>query len=232
MMQQSTVDVIIPALNEAATIGLVLAEIPLAELATAGYLVRAVVVDNGSTDGTAALARDMGAFVIHEPKRGKGNAVRRAFSETSADYVVMLDGDNTYPAAYIPEMLRALCEGMDVVIGSRLKGTRAAGSISTVNVIGNHMLTWIACLLYWRKTSDLCTGYWAFRGSVLPLLHLTAPGFTLEAELFSEVARHGLRFGEVPIYYRRRPTPTKLRALRDGVKITRMLLQGRFRRDA
>ena len=231
IVRHCTVDVVIPALNEAATIGLVLDEIPYSELAADGFSTRVVVVDNGSTDGTADIARDRGAEVILEAQRGKGNAMRRAFRETRADYVVMLDGDATYPATHIPEMLAELRNGHDVVIGSRLKGKRAPGSISRVNIIGNHMLTWVACVLYGRKTSDLCTGYWAFRGSTLPLLRLTARGFNLEAELFSEVARNRLRMGEVPINYRRRPTPTKLRALRDGWRIARMLLRKRFRRN-
>ncbi|MBN1153097.1 MAG: glycosyltransferase [Dehalococcoidia bacterium] len=230
-VQQSTVDVIIPALNEASTIGVVLDEIPYYELSENGFVVRALVVDNGSSDGTADVAKGRGASVVYEPQRGKGNAIRRAFRETSADYVVMLDGDATYPAGHITEMLMVLRDGHDVVIGSRLRGTRARGAISTVNVIGNHLLTWVACVLYWRKTSDLCTGYWAFRGSVLPSLRLTARGFNLEAELFSEVARNRLRMGEVPVHYRRRPTPTKLRALRDGMRIARMLLRKRMFRD-
>ncbi|NLE94582.1 MAG: glycosyltransferase [Dehalococcoidia bacterium] len=227
--QPRTVDVVIPALNEAATIGVVLDEIPVAELEAAGYRVRAVVIDNGCTDETSKIAAGRGAVVIHEPQRGKGNAVRRAFRETKADFVVMLDGDATYPAAHIPDMLRVLSDGKDVVIGSRLKGTRAPGAISAVNIVGNHLLTWIACILYGRKISDLCTGYWAFRGSVLPSLQLSARGFNLEAELFSEAVRNRLSLGEVPVYYRRRPTPTKLRALRDGMRIARMLLRKRFR---
>jgi len=228
ILQHSTVVVVIPALNEASTIGLVLDEIPFDQLAAMGCRTRAVVVDNGSSDATADVARDRGAEVIFEAQRGKGNAVRRAFKETRADYVVMLDGDATYPATHIPDMLKVLQDGHDVVIGSRLKGTCAPGSISRVNVIGNHLLTWMACLLFGKKTSDLCTGYWAFRGNVLPMLQLSACGFNLEAELFSEVARHGLRMGEVPIYYRRRPTPAKLRALRDGTRIARTLLRKRF----
>jgi len=231
IVRHFTVDVVIPALNEAATIGMVLEEIPFSKLEDRGFVARAVVVDNGSTDGTADIAKAAGAEVIFEPQRGKGNAMRRAFSETKADYVVMLDGDATYPATHIPDMLDVLRDGHDVVIGSRLKGKRAPGSISRVNVIGNHLLTWVACVLYGRRTSDLCTGYWAFRGSALPLLHLTARGFNLEAELFSEVARNDLRMGEVPVNYRRRPTPTKLRALRDGWRIASMLLRKRFRRN-
>jgi dolichol-phosphate mannosyltransferase len=227
--QPQTVDVVIPALNEAATIGVVLDEIPVAELEAAGYRVRALVIDNGCTDETSKIAAGRGAVVIHELQRGKGNAVRRAFRETRADFVVMLDGDATYPAGHIPDMLRVLRDGKDVVIGSRLKGTRAPGAISAVNIIGNHLLTWIACILYGRKISDLCTGYWAFRGSVLPSLQLSARGFNLEAELFSEAVRNRLDLGEVPVHYRRRPTPTKLRALRDGMRIARMLLRKRFR---
>jgi glycosyltransferase involved in cell wall biosynthesis len=228
LLRQFSVDIVIPALNEASTIGLVLAEIPFDRIDAMGCCARAVVVDNGSTDGTSDIARAAGAVVIFEPERGKGNAMRRAFRETRADYVVMLDGDATYPATHIPEMLDALRDGHDVVLGSRLRGTRAAGSISPVNVIGNRLLTLLACVLYGKKTSDLCTGYWAFRGEVLPMLRLTARGFNLEAELFSEVVRHKLRIGEVPVDYRRRPTPTKLRALRDGVRIARMLLRKRF----
>ena len=230
-MQHHTVDVIIPALNEAATIGLVLDEVPFEQLVSRGFEARAVVIDNGSTDGTAEVARARGAAVLHEPRRGKGNAMRRGFEASRADFVVMLDGDATYPATHIPEMLELLVADCDVVVGSRLNGTRAPGSISGVNVIGNHLLTWLACVLYGRKISDLCTGYWAFRGEVLPELRLSAVGFNLEAELFSEVVRHGLRLGEVPVHYRRRPTPTKLRALRDGVRIARMLLRKRFRPD-
>ncbi len=227
-MGAPTVLIIIPALNEVATIGTVLDEIPLDELRRAGYEPRTLVVDNGSSDGTRGVALEKGAEVLDEPRRGKGIAMRRAFREASGDYVFMLDADATYPPSHIPNMLRALENGHDVVIGSRLAGTRAPGSISMMNVIGNRLLTWPACALYGVKTSDLCTGYWGFRGKALAELQLQAQGFNLEAELFAEVARHRLRLGEVPIHYRRRPTPTKLRSLRDGAKIARTLFGKRF----
>ncbi|MBE9506341.1 MAG: glycosyltransferase [Chloroflexi bacterium] len=227
-MGAPTVLIIIPALNEVATIGLVLDEIPLDELRRTGYEPRTLVVDNGSSDGTRQVALEKGAEVVDEPRRGKGMAMRRAFREASADYVFMLDADATYPPFHIPAMLHVLENDHDVVIGSRLAGTRAPGSISSLNVIGNRLLTWMACALYGIKTSDLCTGYWGFRGKALAQLQLSAQGFNLEAELFAEVARHGLRLGELPIHYRRRPTPTKLRSLRDGARIVRTLLGKRF----
>jgi glycosyltransferase involved in cell wall biosynthesis len=226
-LQQPTVLVIIPALNEVETIGTVLDEIPYIALQDMGYSVRALVVDNGSTDGTPDIVRQKGAELRLEGRRGKGFAMRHAFEQESADYVFMLDGDATYPATHITEMLSVLEDDHDVVIGSRLKGERAPGSISPLNVIGNRLLTMFACLLYRRRISDLCTGYWGFRGTVLPQLQLTAHGFTLEAELFAEVARHKLTLGEVPIHYRRRPTPTKLRSFRDGAKIARTLIRKR-----
>ena len=203
-----TVLIIIPALNEVATIGHVLDEIPLAQLRRTGYEPRILVVDNGSSDGTRQVALVKGAEVVDEPRRGKGMAMRRAFREASADYVFMLDADATYPPSHIPDMLHVLENDHDVVIGSRLAGTRAPGSISRLNILGNRLLTWLACALYGVKTSDLCTGYWGFRGKALSQLQLSAQGFNLEAELFAEVARNGLRLGEMPIHYRRRPTPT------------------------
>jgi len=226
--QTPTIVVVIPALNEASTIGMVLDEIPFDELSTSGYSTRVLVVDNGSTDGTADIALRRKAQVVVEPQRGKGMAVRRAFQEAEGDYVFMLDGDATYPATHITEMVALLAGGCDVVTGSRLRGSRAPGSISALNVVGNHLLTWLACLLYGRRISDLCTGYWGFRAAVLPLLHLRSRGFNLEAELFAEVVRNRLTLREVPIEYRRRPTPAKLRSLRDGVRIARTLFTKRF----
>jgi glycosyltransferase involved in cell wall biosynthesis len=224
----ATVLIVIPALNEVSTIGQVLDEIPLGELRRMGYEPRILVVDNGSSDGTRHIALEKGAEVIDEPRRGKGMAMRSAFRYVSADFVFMLDGDATYPPSHIPGMLHVLEDGRDVVIGSRLAGTRAPGSISRLNVIGNHLLTWLARTLYGVKTSDLCTGYWGFRGEALSKLQLSAQGFNLEAEFFAEVARNRLRLGELPIHYRRRPTPTKLRSLRDGARIVRTLLRKRF----
>ena len=228
ILNKPTVLIVIPALNEAATIQLVLDEVPLEELRSAGYVPQILVVDNGSSDGTAELAREKQATVIVEPSRGKGKAMRRAFAGMSANYVFMLDADATYPPSHIPDMLKVLRDGHDVVIGSRLTGTRAPGSISRLNLVGNHLLTWLASILYGVRISDLCTGYWGFTGDALRKLSLCSDGFTLEAELFSEVARHNLKLGEVPVHYRRRPTATKLRALRDGFRIVQTLVGKRF----
>lgn len=227
-MSQGKVSIILPALNEAETIGRVIQEIPRERLEEEGYGVEVVVVDNGSTDQTARIAGEKGARVIAESRKGKGRAVRTALEQVNADFVFMLDADYTYPATYIPDMLKLLNQGYSVVIGSRLKGKREKGSISRLNIIGNRLLTLMANILYQARISDLCTGYWGFKGEVIPRLNLSATGFNLEAELFAQVAKNGYRIGEVPINYRRRPSPSKLSSIKAGLIIGRTLVARRF----
>ena len=228
-MPDKTICIVLPALNEEEHIAKVIAEIPRAELEERGYTVRVLVVDNYSTDKTGKVAGENGAEVITEARRGKGNAVRTGFQQAKADFVFILDADYTYPGSFIPEMLDVLLDGYDVVIGSRLKGSRAKGSISRMNIVGNHLLTSMATVLYFHRISDLCTGYWGFKGEVVPKLRLSAAGFELEADLFTQVVKRGYRLGEVPIYYRRRGTPTKLNSIKSGFRIALKLLANRFR---
>jgi len=227
-MSNGKVSIILPALNEAETIGKVIQEIPREKLEQEGYQVEVVVVDNNSTDQTGRIATEKGARVIAESRKGKGRAVRTAFEQVKADFVFMLDADYTYPATYIPDMLKLLNQGYSVVIGSRLKGNREKGSISRLNIIGNHLLTLMAKVLYRARISDVCTGYWGFKGEVIPRLNLSATGFNLEAELFAQVAKNGYRIGEVPINYRRRPSRSKLHSIKAGASIGRTLLARRF----
>lgn len=227
-MPRKDICIILPALNEEATIGKVIAEIPRQTLEEKGYKVTVMVVDNGSTDRTGQIARENGAEVIVEPRRGKGRAVRTALEWTEADFVFMLDSDYTYPATYIPEMLDLLEQGYPVVIGSRLRGKVEPGAMSRINLIGNHLLAWLASLLYCKRVSDLCTGLWGFRGEVIKNVQLSAFGFEIEAELFAQLAKRGYRIAEVPIHYRPRPTRPKLNSLKDGLKIGWRLLIRRF----
>lgn len=227
-VNKAKVCIILPALNEAETIGKVIDEIPQQALEQAGYNVEVLVVDNGSTDQTAQIAQEKGARVITEPRRGKGRAVRTAFEQVNADFVFMLDSDYTYPATYIPDMLKLLNQGYSVVLGSRLKGKREKGAISGWNMIGNKVLTLMANILYRTRISDLCTGYWGFRGEVIPKLDLSATGFTLEANLLAQVAKKGYHIAEVPIHYRRRPSPSKLPSVKAVVNIAWALIIRRF----
>ena len=221
--------VILPALNEEDTIGLVIDEIPAKEMEEKGYRTTILVVNNGSTDRTGHVAIERGARVIEEPRRGKGMAIRAGFEEAQCDYLFMLDSDFTYPAIHIPAMLEILEGGCDVVLGSRLKGRIEAGAMTTLNRVGNHLLALITNLLYGTRISDPCTGCWGFRGEVVRSLKLEARGFDIEVNMLTEIARNGYRVTEVPIGYRKRKTRPKLNSLRDGFRIGKMLVRRRFR---
>ncbi len=110
-MNKAKVGTILPALNEAETIGKVIDEIPQQALEQAGYSVEVLVVDNGSTDQTAQIAREKEARVITEPRRDKGRAVRTAFEPVNGDFVFMINSDYTYPATYIADRLNLLNQG-------------------------------------------------------------------------------------------------------------------------
>ena len=225
------VSVVLPALNEEEAIGKVIDEIPVEELESKGYQTEIIVVDNGSTDKTAEIAAAQGAIVIDEPNRGKGRAIRTGFGAVSGEFVFMLDSDFTYPAGYITQMVGLLESGYDVVIGSRLNGSVDHGAMKQVNLIGNHLLAFLANVLYGTRVSDLCTGFWGFKVDVLRSLNLDAVGFELEANMLIEVAKHKYRVGEVPIQYRRRATASKLGSIKAGWMIGKTIVKKRFSRS-
>jgi glycosyltransferase involved in cell wall biosynthesis len=221
----------LPALNEEEAIGKVIDEIPVEELESKGYQTEIIVVNNGSTDKTAEIAAAQGAIVIDEPNRGKGRAIRTGFEAVSGEFVFMLDSDFTYPAGYITQMVGLLESGYDVVIGSRLNGSVDHGAMKQVNLIGNHLLAFLANVLYGTRVSDLCTGFWGFKVDVLRSLNLDAVGFELEANMLIEVAKHKYRVGEVPIQYRRRATASKLGSIKAGWMIGKTIVKKRFSRS-
>jgi dolichol-phosphate mannosyltransferase len=229
-VSSKNVSIIIPARNEKDTIAKVIDEIPKDELGGRGYNVEILVIDNGSADRTGEIARQKGARVIVELSRGKGKAIKTAFKSVSSDFIFMLDADYTYPAAYIPGMLEVLEGGEDVVMGCRLKGEMIPGAMSKTNLWGNRLLACLANILYGTRISDLCTGYWGLTSRVVNGLKLEVKGFELEAAMFAEIAKKGYRIAEVPIYYRRRTTPSNLNSVKDGLKIGWTLLTRRFQR--
>jgi dolichol-phosphate hexosyltransferase len=218
--------IILPTLNEELSIGNVIDEIPRNAISELGYQVDVLVADGGSSDRTVQIAQEKGVRVQHVP-RGKGLGVRAAFKEINADFIFMLDGDYTYPTTYIPEMLKML-QQYPVVIGSRLKGKREKGALSGLNFIGNHLLTWLANILYGTKISDLCTGYWGFQKEAIKNLNLGSDGFQIEAEILTQIAKNGYKIGEIPILYRLRQGKAKLGSLNDGGKIAWFLIKRRF----
>jgi glycosyltransferase involved in cell wall biosynthesis len=213
-----TVAVVIPTLNEERSIGKVIDSVPVADLLQNGLKTAVYVIDGRSTDTTREIAVEKGATIILEERKGKGLAVQTAFKAITADYTIMVDGDDTYPIEMVMEIIRLL-KKYDVVIGSRLNGTIEPGAMSTLNVIGNTLLTLLARALFSINVTDVCTGLWGYRGEAIRRLELEAHGFEIEADMFGECARKGLRFAEIPIRYRARADQAKLSSLRDGLKI-------------
>src|SRR5262249_42017426 len=146
-------------------------------------------------DATSKIAEESGARLLHEPVRGKGRAVRTAFDQLGdADYVVMLDGDNTYRPEEIGRVLEPLHSGFcDVVVGSRLCGRISDGSMPFVNRVGNWIYSHLVRYSYHVNVTDVLTGYFAWKRDVLEELrpHLESDGFAIEMEMITKMARLG-----------------------------------------
>ncbi len=217
---QARVALIIPALNEERSIGRVLAELP------AGLYSQVFVVDNGSTDRTAAMARAGGATVLAEPRRGYGSACLRAIGalDPSTDVVVFMDADASDAPAESEGLIRPIVEGeADLVIGSRTLGRSEAGSLTPHQRFGNRLATWLIRLLYGHRYTDLGP-FRAIRAASLRSLDMRDPGYGWTIEMQIKALQRGLRVREVPVSYRRRIGVSKisgnLRAsLAAGVKI-------------
>jgi dolichol-phosphate mannosyltransferase len=222
-----TVAVVIPTLNEERSIGTVIDSVPVADLLKNGLKTAVYVIDGQSTDNTREIAVEKGAQLILEERQGKGQAIQTAFESITADYTIMVDGDDTYPIEMAPEMTRLL-QTHDVVIGSRLKGTIEPGAMTRLNVVGNTLLSLLARALFGVHISDVCTGFWGYNSDAIRHLDLDASGFEIEADMFAECVREGLSIAEIPITYRARKDQPKLSSLKDGVKIGLFLCKRRL----
>src|SRR5580698_10075374 len=146
----------IPCYNEASTIGKVVDDFRRHFLQAT-----VLVIDNASTDGTADVARQHGAEVIHEPRKGKGNAVQRLFREVHTDYLIMVDGDDTYPAEEALKLIATLeKEGGDTVVGRRMSGDQEA--FKTLHTWANNLLARFIEAIFHAKVGDLFSGFRLF----------------------------------------------------------------------
>lgn len=222
--------VVIPCYNEASGISQVISKFPREKLAHEGYTLSIYVVDNNSTDDTASVAAAAGAIVIHEPQKGKGHALRAGFRALPAtiDYVVMLDGDDTYSPEEILRMIEPLeCDFCDVVVGSRLGGNIQQAAMRTFNRLGNWVFTNAVRTIYHANVTDVLTGYFAWKKPALDKLYplLNSEGFAIEMEMVTKMSRLGMRLVSVPISYHPRSGESNLQPLGDGMRIMGMLLR-------
>jgi len=222
--------VMLPVLNEALGLAWVLERIPHKRLETMGYKTTVLVMDGHSTDGTEQVAEEYGVLLVDQEDIGKGSAIRHGFREAlrlEADAVVMLDADGTYAPQEMTRLLNGLEEN-SVVIGDRLNGRMAPDAMTRLNFIGNHLLTWVATALFGTTTSDVCSGYWAFRKEAIYALQLNSRSFEIEAEMFASMVHRRVPFGFVPITYGPRLGEAKLGSTADGWRILRKLITRRI----
>jgi dolichol-phosphate hexosyltransferase len=209
------VSVIIPTMNEEASIGAVLDEVLTAFY---GRDIEVVIVDTDSRDRTREIATAKGARVVEEPRRGYGRAYKTGFAASRGTYVATLDADSTYPANRFPDFLAPLAEDRaDFVSGDRISRL-ADDAMTGMHRVGNQMLNLVFCGLYGASVRDSQSGMWAFRRSIIPRLRLVHDGMAFSEELKLEVLRAGFRFLEIPIEYRRRVGTKKIRSTRDATQ--------------
>ncbi len=231
MPSVSRIVAIVPALNEEAAIGLVLDEIPRVVDET-------IVVDNGSRDGTAAVARKHGARVVHEPRRGYGQACLAGIAAApAADVLVFLDADHSdFPGQALDVLAPILAGEADLVIGSRQLGRRAQGAHPWHAVLGTRACVFLMNALIGTRASDLGP-FRAIRAEALRRLDMRDRNFGWTVEMQVKAQRAGLRVVEVPVDYRPRVGRSKISgtlsgSVRAGAKILGRILYHSVARPA
>ncbi|HLM27110.1 MAG TPA: glycosyltransferase [Thermoleophilaceae bacterium] len=217
------VSVVIPCLNEAANIERCVAR---ARAVLEGHDLRGevVVADNGSEDGSAALAEAAGARVIHEPRRGYGSAYLAGFAAAQGVYIVMLDADLTYDFEEIPGFIDRLHNGAELVMGDRMDNIHPGAMPWLHRYVGNPVLTGVLNLFFRTGVKDAHCGMRAVRREVLPRLDLRTTGMEFASEMVIRAAKEDLAIEEVPIEYHPRGGESKLSSFRDGWRHLRFLL--------
>ena len=199
---------VIPALNEAPSIERVVRSLSAQELLAPGSI---VVVDNGSTDGTGEIARQAGASVVREERRGYGYAcLAGVLAAREAEVIVLLDGDAADDPEDLPRVLEPLLSGAaDLVVGSRALGYREPGSMTPQQVFGNRLAAFLMRNIYGMKVSDLGP-FRAIRRDDLLALGMSEMTYGWPVEMMVKAARAGYRYREVPVTYRRRVGVSKV----------------------
>ena len=214
-MQNEDVCILIPTLNEAATI-----EQLIMDFRAEGFD-NILVVDGHSTDKTHELAEAQGARVIVQSGKGKGQALQESFKIIDSDYIVMIDGDGTYLASDVHKVLGPVRNGdADHVMGNRQANYEPA-AFTRMNLFGNRILNKIFGFAYGVWLNDILTGYRAFNIDAVRALELNKMGFETETEITVECIKKDLKTVEVPITYlaRHSKAATKLNPVKDGFKI-------------
>lgn len=179
------------------------------------------VFDNNSTDRTAAIAREKGAIVIKEPKQGKGFVIVSMFQKVEADYYIMVDGDDTYPAESVHDLLKPVMNNeADMVVGTRLSNFKSK-AFKPLNLFGNFL---VASLVNWtfdNRLKDIMSGFRVFNRDFVKNIPLDSKGFEVETQLTIQSLFYQYKILEVEVELRQRPegSSSKLNTVTDGIRV-------------
>ena len=222
MYNGRSITAIIPCLNEEQGVDEVLRRMP-------EYVDEVIVVDNGSTDRTAEVARAHGAKVIPELVRGYGRAYKRGFAHATGDVIVTLDGDHSYPVDALSYLLSAFDHLQADFLNASRFPVRDRNAMSFKHKMGNWVLSLWTSLLFFRWVADSQSGMWVFKRAILNDIELTADGMAFSEEIKVEAIKHPrIRFVEIPVQYSSRLGEIKLNPWRDGMYNLWFLFKKRF----
>jgi glycosyltransferase involved in cell wall biosynthesis len=228
-MQELDISILMPCLNEAETLACCIAE-AWSAITETGLTGEVLVADNGSTDGSIAIAENAGARVVHVSEKGYGNALSAGIQAAYGRYVLMGDADGSYDFTELPGFLEKLYQGSDLVIGCRFP--RCGGRIHPGAMpwkhrwIGNPVLSFLGRLFFSSPVDDFHCGLRAFRRDALVELGLKTAGMEFASEMVVKASLSGLRITQIPIVLRKdgRSRPPHLRSWRDGWRHLRFML--------
>ncbi|MBW2065841.1 MAG: glycosyltransferase [Deltaproteobacteria bacterium] len=221
-MKKVSVAILIPCYNEAITIGKVIRDfrevLPDAKI---------YVFDNNSTDDTAVIAHRNGAIVQKEPRQGKGYVVQSMFRRVEADFYLMVDGDDTYPASYARELIEPVISGdYDMSVGVRLQKHKDK-SFPRFHLFGNYLIRGLIRLLFGVRLKDIFSGYRCFSRRFVKGCPTLSQGFEIETELTLQAIDKRFNITEIEIPYGERPegSYSKLNTFRDGLLVVKTILR-------
>ncbi len=214
--------VLIPCYNEGTTISKVVTDFKKA--LPEGSVI--YVYDNNSTDDTVQKATEAGAVVRYEYRQGKGHVIRRMFREIDAKAYIMVDGDDTYPAEYAPQMVAEVLEkNADMVVGDRLSSTYFQENKRRFHNFGNSLVRKTINFLFKSNIKDIMTGYRAFSYQFVKSFPILSGGFEIETEMSIHAIDKNMQISNVVIDYRDRPagSESKLNTYSDGLRVMRTI---------
>lgn len=224
MEEKIEVSIVMPCLNEKETIGACVSKAKKG-IGSTGLAGEVIVVDNGSTDGSAEIARSMGVTVVFAPEKGYGNAYKKGVAEAHGKYIVMADSDDTYDFSEIKPFIDELLRGADLVVGSRLKGKILPGAMPFLHrYLGTPVIASLLNLFFKTGVSDPNSGMRSFTKEAFIKMNLQSGGMEFASEMIINAARENLKIVEIPIVYYPRKGESKLHTFRDGWRHLRFML--------